>query len=190
MYIHETKECALFEMTAAFENALKEAIAAQTGQNPAKINVFNLFESSTKFWGVRFSGRFTKRTRDGVGWNGKGDMFFYPHLDAGVVLVEKFPILNEISEQVTAYINAGQKYFDGAQKSATSQADDAAEQAAREAAFATPSQMPKPTPLPHPDTVLKPQMAGTFSELNGAFPTQAPPVDYTDASADGDDLPF
>lgn len=186
VYIHETKECALFEMSAAFENSIKEAIAAETGQNPAKINVFNLFDLSSKFWAVRFSGSFTKRTKDGVGWNGKGDMFFYPHLKAGVVLAEKFPVLSEISEQVTAYIQAGQKWFDGGQKPHTSQADEAAGQAARVEAFATPSELPKATPLPHPDTVLPP--------ANGArFPTQqvAMAEPWGDsAQPHGDDLPF
>lgn len=187
VYIHETKECALFEMTAAFENSIKEAIAAQTGQNPSKINVFNLFELSSKFWAVRFSGSFTKRTRDGVGWNGKGDMFFYPHLDAGVVLAEKFPVLSEISEQVTAYIQAGQKWFDGVQKPPTSQADEAAEQEARVQAFATPSELPKPTPLPHPDTVFPPANGAQFPKEQ---PVMAEPWGDS-AQADGDlDLPF
>ena len=111
VYIHETKECALMQLTASFEGAIKEAIATKTGQNPAKINLFNLFELSTKFWAVRFSGEFTKRNRDGVAWNKKGDMFFYPLLDAGVVLAEKFPVLAEISAQVDAYIRAGQEFF-------------------------------------------------------------------------------
>lgn len=115
-YLHEMGECALIELSAALENSLKEAIANQTGQNPARINLFNLFDLSTKFWAVRFSGKFTKRTREGGAWSGKGDMFFYPTLEAGVVLTEKFPVLSEISEQVTAYVDAGQKYFSAGNK--------------------------------------------------------------------------
>jgi hypothetical protein len=192
MYIHETKECALFEMTAAFENAVKEAIAAQTGQNPAKINVFNLFELSTKFWAVRFSGAFTKRTRDGVGWNGKGDMFFYPHLDAGVVLAEKFPVLAEMKQAVKEYIEASEEMVWKAAK----------------------KDKPTPTPLPHPDTVLQRAIHGLqddpeeledrqarsvppnynsepFAEpIAVAFPTDAPPVDHAVGALPGDDLPF
>ena len=117
VYIHETNECALMELTASFENAIKEAIAEHTGQNPAKINLFNLFELSTKYWAVRFAGQFTKRTREGGAWTGKGDMFFYPRLQAGVVLTEKFPVLSDISNQVSQYVDAGQKYFSADQPS-------------------------------------------------------------------------
>lgn len=152
-YIHETNECVLIELTAAVENSIKEAIAEQTGQAPGRINVFNLFELSTKFWAIRFSGSYTKRSREGAGWNGKGDMFFYPTLKAGVVLAEKFPILPELAAQVSAYIDAGQKYFETAKSDGASQAGPT--QAAPQAA-----QQPTRAAQSFPDD----------------FPTEEPPV--------------
>ncbi len=119
-YIHETNECVLLELTAAVENSIKEAISNVTGQDPRRINVFNLFELTSKFWAIRFSGSFTKRVREGAAWMGKGDMFFYPTLTAGVVLADKFPILPELAAQVSAYIDAGQKYFEGAKSDGAS----------------------------------------------------------------------
>lgn len=113
-YIHETQECVLIELSAAVENAIKESIASHTGQNPARINLFNLFELSSRFWAVRFSGSFTKRNREGGAWNGKGDMFFYPQFQAGVVLAEKFPILTQISNDVDTYVESGQRYLNQA----------------------------------------------------------------------------
>lgn len=110
-YLHEENMCVLMELTASFENAIKEAIADKTGQAPSRINLFNLFELSSKYWAVRFNGNFMKRNRDGGAWTGKGDMFFYPELVAGVVLTEKFPVLSEISQQVSDYVAAGQSYF-------------------------------------------------------------------------------
>ena len=155
VYIHETKECALMELTASVENSIKEAIAAQTRQNPARINVFNLFELTTKFWAVRFSGKFTKRNRDGAAWTGKGDMFFYPELVAGVVLTEKFPVLADLSEQVTAYVEAGQKYYDG-----------------QKAAPAQPPAQGSANGFSQP--VIAPPMNAD------AFPTEEPPVEIED----------
>jgi hypothetical protein len=162
VYLHETKECALIEMTASFENSIKEAIAAQTGQNPARINVFNLFELSTKFWAVRFQGSFSKRNRDGAQWAGNGDMFFYPSLVAGVVATEKFPMLPEISAQVTAYVESGQKYFNGTQPAPPV---TQSEQADRVEYIEQPKKrLPDPVAVP--------------------WPTQAPP------QTNEDDLPF
>lgn len=174
-YLHEINECVLMELTASFENSIKEAIAAQTGQNPAKINVFNLFELSSKFWAIRFAGSFTKRTRDGVAWNGKSDMFFYPSLVAGVVMTEKFPVLAELSAQMAQYIDAGQRYFNTPQKPKSEQ-DEAVEQQAREAALSTPTPPRQSNGFPDPIAV--------------DFPNQAPPVDYTVGADPNDDLPF
>ena len=165
VYLHETNECALMELTASFENAIKEAIAAQTGQNPARINVFNLFELSSKFWAIRFTGGFTKRNREGVAWSGKGDMFFYPALSSGVVLAEKFPVLTEISGQVDAYIEAGQKYFASSNTPAPSES------------------AVNPATAPSSATAT----ASTFGGGN-PFPTEAPPV-WSEAPAT-DDVPW
>jgi len=160
-YLHETNECVLMELTASFENSIKEAIAAQTGQNPAKINVFNLFELSSKFWAIRFAGSFTKRTRDGIAWNGKGDMFFYPSLVAGVVLTEKFPMLAEISAQVTAYVDAGQKFVSGAQNQAN--------QPSATNVQATPSRPPQ---TGFADPVAAPQIGSSNGQLGIPTPTR------------------
>ena len=176
VYIHETKECALMELTASFENSIKEAIAAETGQNPARINVFNLFELSSKFWAVRFSGSFTKRNRDGVAWAGKGDMFFYPELKAGVVMAEKFPVLTDISGQVDAYIEAGQKYF------ATSQSNQP-----RESFRPTQSQLDQADAMGFVNPATAPRALSTAPTYGGnPFPTEAPPV----MEGEEIDLPF
>jgi len=175
-FLHETNECVLMELTASFENSIKEAIAAQTGQNPAKINVFNLFELSSKFWAVRFSGSFTKRTRDGVAWNGKGDMFFYPSLVAGVVMAEKFPMLSEISEQVTAYVDAGQKYVSVPKTPAQEQS----EQQARETAFSQPKHQNGGI-----DFAKRMGNNSSFPPIvDVPFPNEEPPT------VEGDDIPF
>lgn len=166
-YIHETKECVLIELSAAVENVIKEAIANETGQNPARINLFNLFELSTKFWAIRFKGAFSKRTREGVAWSGKGDMFFYPQLQAGVVSTEQFPILLQISTEVDKYVESGQRYLSQGQQAQTTNHEQPSQSASN---FAPPVKAP------------------ALSSANN-FPTEAPPA-WTEVAGDGDDLPF
>lgn len=168
VYLHETNECALIELTAAVENSIKEAIAAQTGQNAARINIFNLFELTTKFWAVRFKGEYSKRNREGAPWPGKGDMFFYPSLVAGVVASDAFPILPELAEKIDQYIKQGQKYFNGTQPAPPV---TQSEQAARVDYIEHPSALPFAAPVKAP-------------AMEGGWPTQAPP------ETDDESLPF
>lgn len=108
VYLHDTGECMALRLTAGLETALQEAIAAETGQKPNRVNLFDLFQISGRFWAFRFSGVFTKRTKDGLEWSVEGDMFFYPVLKAGIVTSERFPNLVELQDAVSKYVDAWQ----------------------------------------------------------------------------------
>ncbi len=108
VYIFETREVAALEISASFETALKESIGAEMNRKPEQVNLFNLFELSTRFWGFGFDGQFTERQKDGKPYEGKGDMFYYPVLTCGIVTAEKFHQLPELAAQAGAYIDAYQ----------------------------------------------------------------------------------
>ena len=68
--------------------------------------MFNLCDLSTEFWGIRFSGEFEKRDKEGNEWK-SGEMYFMPRLSAGVVTIGKKPelvnVLNEQADHVRNY---------------------------------------------------------------------------------------
>jgi len=107
-YIHETMQFASFNLTSALEHSIKEAIGTATGKKAGQINLFNLFELSTRFWAFRFGSTFQKRTKDGYIWQDKGDMFFYPVLTAGIVTAEKFDFLPSLRSDVDTYVEGYQ----------------------------------------------------------------------------------
>lgn len=111
VYVFATQEVATLELSASLETALKEAIAEQIGKKAQQINLFNLFELVNRFWGFGFSGGFTMRQKDGIQWVGKGDMFYYPELTAGIVTADKFSMLPDLARDVSDYIDATQSYF-------------------------------------------------------------------------------
>lgn len=111
LYLFETKEVVLMELSASFEQSLKESIGSETGQKAERISLFNLFELQNRFWAFSFKGGFSKHTADGKPWSGKGEMYYYPEISTGIVTTDKYPELCEISEQMDAYIEAGQRNF-------------------------------------------------------------------------------
>jgi len=120
-YIHETMQFSSFNLTSALEHSIKEAIGTATGKKAGQINLFNLFELSTRFWAFRFNGAFEKRTKDGYHWQDKGDMFFYPVLTAGIVTAEKFDFLPGLRLDVEAYVDVFQRKLGIASKPAQSE---------------------------------------------------------------------
>lgn len=171
VYVFETKELAALEISASLETALKESIGAQLSRKPKQVNLFNLFELVNRFWGFGFAGRFTMRQKDGAGWDGKGDMFFYPELTAGIVTSDMVPVLPELAQQVSDYIDATQEYFSKVKKDSASAA----------ATNPEPTQTPQPTRM----ETAKAAMAAAGFVPDPSFPTHEPPV-----MPEGDDLPF
>lgn len=108
LYDHASGDCVAMRLTAGLEQSLREAIAAETKQAPARVNLFDLFQVQGRFWAFHFAGKFTKRTKEGELWTGQGDMFFYPELKAGITTSEKFPALAELEADVPAYLEADQ----------------------------------------------------------------------------------
>ena len=169
-WIHETNELVSINVSSQVETSLKEAIAEPTASHISKINIFEIAKSNERFWAIRFSGQFSKRTRDGKMWNGQGDMFFNPSFVAKVATAEKFPVLVEMKQAVKDYIEASE-----AQVWAASDKNK-----------------PTPTPLPHPDTVLQSsQRVGNGFEdpIKVAFPSEAPPINYEQGAGPNDDFP-
>jgi hypothetical protein len=161
-WIHETQELVSINVSAQVEVALKEAIAEATATSLHKISIFEISKSEDRFWAIKFSGEFTKRTRDGKTWEGQGDMFFCPSFVAKVTTAEKFTVLAEMKQAVKEYIEA---------------TEDAVWRATKGA-------KPTPTPLPPPDSVLPP------ASQRGNFPDDAPPVNHERGPEPTDDLPF
>lgn len=108
LYLHDTQDCVAVRLTAGLETALQEAIAAETKQKQNRVNLFDIFQITGRFWAFRFSGSFTKRTKDGAEWAGHGDMFFYPELKAGIVTADKFPDLLTLQAAVESYVEGWQ----------------------------------------------------------------------------------
>lgn len=108
LYDHTYGQCVAMRLTSGLETALKEAIASETKQNAARVNLFDLFQVKGRFWAFHFGGSFTKRTKEGELWTGAGDMFFYPELRAGITTAEKFPVLAELENAVPEYIESYQ----------------------------------------------------------------------------------
>jgi hypothetical protein len=164
-WIHETNELVSINVSSQVETSLKEAIAESTASSISKINIFKIAEKDDRFWAIKFTGQFSKRTRDGKAWVGQGDMFFNPSFLAKVATAEKFPVLAEMKQSVKEYIEASE-----AQVWASSD-----------------KKRPTPTPLPHPDTVFKP---GFSDPIQVAFPNEAPPIDHEQGAFPDDNLPF
>lgn len=105
-YIPELNELVSIELTAGLQNSVKRAIGNSCGVKPNKVSLFSLCDLSTEFWGIRFSGEFEKRDKEGNEWK-TGDMYFMPKLTAGVVNIAKnadlVNLLNEHSDNVRLY---------------------------------------------------------------------------------------
>lgn len=108
LYDHASGDCVAMRLTVGLEQSLREAIAAETKQAPARVNLFDLFQIQGRFWAFHFGGKFTKRTKVGELWKGAGDMFFYPELKAGITTSQNFPVLAELEAAVPAYLEADQ----------------------------------------------------------------------------------
>lgn len=108
IYDHASGDCVAMRLTAGLDQSLREAIAAETEQSPARVNLFDLFQIQGRFWAFHFGGKFTKRTKEGEPWNGAGEMFFYPELKAGITTSQKFPALADLEAAVPAYLEADQ----------------------------------------------------------------------------------
>jgi hypothetical protein len=169
VYLFATGEVATLELSASLELALKEVIAKETGNKPGQINLFNLFELVNRFWGFGFTGRFSMRQKDGAGWTGNGDMFFYPELTAGIVTSDMVPVLPELAQQVSDYIDATQEYFSKRQKYSAPAA----------ATNPEPTQSPQPTRM----ETAKAAMAAAGFVPDPTFPT-------VDLTSNPEDLPF
>lgn len=166
LYDHASGECVAMRLTAGLETALKEAIAAETKQNAARVNLFDLFQIKGRFWAFHFGGKFTKRTKEGELWTGAGDMFFYPELKAGITTAETYPELSELEKAVPEYIESYQ-----AAKAKKMKGDTGA---AASTAKAPPAQK-LPPPASSPQLQHDP-----FAGM------EAPPV----GDLEGEDLPF
>jgi hypothetical protein len=167
LYDHASGDCVAMRLTAGLEQSLREAIAAETKQAAARVNLFDLFQVQGRFWAFHFGGKFTKRTKEGELWTGHGDMFFYPELKAGITTSQKYPALAELEAAVPAYLEADQaakaKRNQGAAISATS------------TATAPPAQK-----LPQPTANTPQPQYDPFAGM------EAPPV----GTLEGEDLPF
>lgn len=110
VWVYELQTLASLDLTMTLETALVDAIAASTkvDERGKKGLIFNLCQISTKFWSFKFTGEFTKKTKDGGGWNGKGEMFFAPVLSVGVATSDnpKAAHLPGCATLVTEYVNA------------------------------------------------------------------------------------
>lgn len=167
LYDHATGECVAMRLTAGLEQSLREAIAAETKQAPSRVNLFDLFQVTGRFWAFHFGGKFSKRTKEGELWTGQGDMFFYPELKAGITTSEKFPALADLEAAVPAYLEAAQ--------AAKAKKKHGTTGAAASTATAPPAQKLPPPPANNP----QPQHA-PFAGM------EAPPF----GTLEGEDLPF
>jgi hypothetical protein len=184
VYIFATQEVATLELSASLELALKEAIAAETGKKPHQINLFNLFELVNRFWGFAFTGRFTARQKDGLNWDGKGEMYYYPELKTGIVTSDNFPQLPAITQDISDYIDSFSK------GKRMNEAAGTANDPGKEYQEAETASAPAPQPLPEPNAHMaeaKKVMATAGFVEDPTFPT----VNVTSHNEVGsDDLPF
>jgi hypothetical protein len=170
------------------------AVATRTEHNAKRIGGLNLL--TTEFWGFSFKGDFHEVTDvkggECIPISTKGEWGFAPSFVCGVVkqtstgvvnvngkqipLTEIFARCSELQMECDAYVDSqiewAKQILNGGDEPQSQ--NDPAEQAAREAAFSAPSR---------PSAPAQPR-------AQEAWPAQAPPVDYTNSSADGDDLPF
>lgn len=94
-YDMDSKQLIALNLTVGLAMQIQRAIGLACNTPANKISLFSLCDMSTEFWGLRFEGKFEKRTKEGDAWNGKGEMFFMPELRAGVVSLAKNPQLIE-----------------------------------------------------------------------------------------------
>ena len=104
---YQKKELAALSLTVGLSAQIQRAIGAACNTPANKISLFNLCDLSTQFWGIQFSGKFEKKTKDGDEWNGKGEMFFQPELLAGVATAAKAP---ELVEELNGHAEAVRQY--------------------------------------------------------------------------------
>jgi len=108
-----SKNVFLVSVGATLSDQIKRAIGARSSTNPDKVNLFGLFEISTKWWFLKLSGKFEKVTKEGKPYDGKGDLFFVPQMSAGVFHADNQPDAHELCEQVrqtcTDYIRVTQE---------------------------------------------------------------------------------
>lgn len=170
LYLHDTQDCVAVRLTAGLETALQEAIAAETKQKPNRVNLFDIFQITGRFWAFRFSGVFAKRTKDGEEWAGHGDMFFYPELKAGIVTADNFPDLLTLQAAVESYVEGWQLDKQSKKKSTPAAKQDTPQQL-QESSYRLPysSMMPK---------------------SSDPFPTLADEPAPGVLEGEGDDLPF
>lgn len=172
VYVFNTREVAALELTMSLETALKECIGDLLARKPEQVNLFNLFELSTRFWGFGFAGEFTMRQRDGKAYDGKGEMYYYPVLSCGIVTAEKYPELPELAASAGAYIDAYQDRLKNGKPS--NQASSA------------PKALPLPEPTSHMDTAKSLVQEAGFAP-DPTFPTEGV---TSHNEVGGDDLPF
>lgn len=148
-YVPELNELVSIELTAGLQNAVKRAIATSCGIKPNKVSLFSLCDLSTEFWGIRFSGEFEKRDKEGNEWK-TGEMYFMPKLTAGVVSIGKnadvVNLLNEYSDHVRAYCSG---YADELATEPNRQSEPGAPKS-REEIARTPNAMPVSVPQDFP----------------------------------------
>lgn len=106
-FLHGEQKCVLLKITASLESAMVAAIAAASGIAPGKISLFSIADGPKK-WAFKFNGQFAKKTKEGHAWAGKGDMFFHPVLEAGVVNPENFPVFSVVSNDLAGYVQSTQ----------------------------------------------------------------------------------
>ncbi len=93
----EEKRIMKLKVTTMLSREIKVAISdsyKKTGSNvsPAKINLFALANKS--LWGFKVTS-FSRKTKDGEPYNGKGDMYLLPVFECGVI-PETAPLYNEM----------------------------------------------------------------------------------------------
>jgi hypothetical protein len=107
-----SKKVFLVSVGATLSDQIKRAIGARSNTNPDKVNLFGLFEISTKWWFLKLSGKFEKVTKEGKPYDGKGDLFYVPEMLAGVFHDNNQPDAHELCEQAryacTEYIRVTQ----------------------------------------------------------------------------------
>ena len=109
-YDMDSKQLIALNLTVGLAMQIQRAIGTACNTPANKISLFSLCDLSTEFWGLRFEGKFEKRTKEGDAWNGKGEMYFMPELRAGVVSLAKNPQLidelNQYADGVKEYVTA------------------------------------------------------------------------------------
>ena len=109
-YDMDSKELIALTLTVGLAMQIQRAIGAACNTPASKISLFSLCDISSEFWGIRFEGKFEKKTKDGEPWNGKGEMFFQPELKTGVISAAKNTALveelNQYAEAVKEYVEA------------------------------------------------------------------------------------